>query len=125
MVRVICKKAGSVILNATSSSGATTTSSLTVEKDIGTVYFSKPSYSCTAGQSFETVITAVSGDLSARVSGYSSSNTSIATVDDNVTAVPSCINCKAIRVNCKKKGNVTLKATSTTGAKGQSDLTVK
>ena len=58
------------------------------------------------------------------VKSYSSSNTSIASVDDKVTMVPKCMNCKAIRVICNKKGNVTLNATSTTGVTTNSSLSV-
>jgi len=126
MVRVVCKNAGSVVLRAESSSGATTTSSLTVEKDVvGTISYAKPDYECTAGKTFETIITAYNSDGSARVSTYGSSNTAVASVDDNVTAIPKCINCKAVRVVCKKKGTISLRATSNKGAVTISNLTVK
>ena len=126
MVRVVCKNAGSVVLRAESSSGAKTTSSLTVEKDVvGTISYAKPDYECTAGKTFETIITAYNSDGSARVSTYGSSNTAVASVDDNVTAIPKCINCKAVRVVCKKKGTISLRATSNKGAVTISNLTVK
>ncbi len=125
VVRVVCKKEGSVILSATSSSGAKTTSSLSVTKDLGSISFEQPSYNCLVGKTFETTITAYGpSDSIAYVSNYSSSDTSIATIDDNVTEVPKCINCKAVRVSCKKTGSVVLNATSSTGAKTSVNLKV-
>ena len=125
IVRVVCKKAGSVILSATSTTGATTTSSLTVNKDVGTISFAQSSYTCKAGESFQTLITAIGpeGQI-ATVSTFKSSNTNIATIDTNVTMVPNCYNCRMVRVNCLKSGTVSLSATSSTGAKTVSNLTV-
>lgn len=123
IVRVVCHKPGSVTLNAESSTGAKTSSSLTVSENVGTIKFDKTSYSCNAGESFETLVTA-SGPTGAYVKGLKSSNEAIATIDTNTVNVVKCINCKMVRVVCKRAGNVTLTATSSTGAKASVGLKV-
>ena len=128
MVRVVCKREGNVSLKATSSTGATTTSKLSVnetpQQDIGTISYTNSSYSCNVGETFETTIKAVNTAGSARVSSYSVSDTSVATIDNNTTIQVNCLNCQRVRIICKKKGNVSLKATSSTGATTSSSLVV-
>ena len=125
MVRVVCKKKGAVTLSATSSTGAKTTSSLTVTEDIGTIKFDQNSFTCNAGETFETMVTATTTSGTATIKSYSSSNTNIATIDDKATSQPKCINCRNLRVTCIKAGTVTLSATSSTGARTAASLTVK
>ena len=123
-IRVVCHKAGSINLSAISSTGAQAIVKLTVSQDIGNISFKESSYSCNVGQTFETIITATNSSNNATVKTYSSSNASIASVDDNVSEVPKCYNCKAIRVICHKEGTVKLTATSSTGAQVTANLTV-
>lgn len=125
-VRVVCKKKGNVTLEAKSSTGATTKSSLTVndttQQDTGSVSFEKSSYSCNVGDTFETDITASPG--TSAVNYYATSDSSVATVDGNASYQNKCYNCKRVRVVCKKKGNITMKAGTTTGATTIVNLTV-
>ena len=125
-VRVTCVKAGTTKLNATSSGGSTTSVSITVTEDVGTISYKQSSYTCNVGETFETIITAEgsSNPTQIRVKSYSSSNTAIAKMDDNVTAIPNCINCKAVRVTCVKAGTTKLNATSSTGATTSVNITV-
>ena len=125
MVRVVCKKQGSVSLSATSSSGATTSVNLKVNEKIGVIYFNKSSYTCNAGETFETMISVKDAPLGSYVKSYGSNNESVATVDANTSVSVNCTNCMLVRVVCKKKGSVILNAASSTGAKTTSSLTVK
>ena len=124
LVRVVCRKKGNVTLSATSTSGAETSVSLSVKQDIGTIKFDKASYTCNAGETFQTIIRVTSTDSKATIKSYGTSDESVATIDDNTTYQVDCIDCKAVRVVCKKKGSVTLNAESSTGAKTTSSLTV-
>ena len=125
-VRITCKKAGNITLNAESSTGAKTSVPLKVSKqDTGTISFAKTSYECKEGKTIDTEITAVGVENSvSTVSKYTSSNTSIATIEKNPDYTPRCINCVAVRITCKKAGNITLNAESSTGAKTSVPLTV-
>ena len=125
LVKVTCHKAGKVKLTATASNGATTTSNVTVEKSVGTISFAENSYTCNAGETFETLITAKNTDAGTYVKSYKSSDENIATIDDNTKYQVNCINCRLVRVVCKRKGNVTLSATSSSGAETSVTLSVK
>ena len=124
LVRVVCKKKGTVTLSASSTTGAKTTSSLTVKEDVGTIYFSKSSYSCKAGETFETLITAERNGLPPSIASYSVSDTSLATIDTKTSVQVNCYNCLMVRVVCKKKGNTKLNAASSSGAKTTIPLTI-
>ena len=124
VVRVVCKNNGTAKLTATSTSGATTSSSLTVSKDVGTISYEKSSYTCSAGDKIETLITAHSTDLTAKVSGFGSSNVEVATIATSTTRYPNCSNCKAVVITCKKAGSVNLTAKSSTGATTNASVTV-
>ena len=128
-VHITCKKAGTVTLTATSSTGATTTATVTVkEADKGTISFDKASYTCKVGKVIDTMIrTSVSGDqMPSAVSSFSSSNTAVAIIENGTSggAVTNCIDCRAVHITCKKVGTSTLKATSSTGATGTATVTV-
>lgn len=129
-VHIVCKKAGSVTLTATSSTGASTTSKLTVkEADKGTIYFDQPSYTCKVGKKVDVMIkTSVSDPTQppASISSISSSNTAVATLENGTSSglVTNCIDCRAAHITCKKVGTSTLKAISSTGAIGTATVTV-
>ena len=119
-VRITCKKSGKTTLTAKSTTGATTKAEVKVTNP--TIKYEKSSYTCKAGQSFVTKITA--SGLSA-VKSFKSSNTSVATIIKNPTIQVNCINCILVKVKCKKAGTSTLSAISTKGAKTAVKLTVK
>lgn len=127
-VRVVCKKKGTITMKAGTSTGATTIVNLTVndssQQDVGTISFKRDSYSCKAGESFETMITASSQTPGVRIKSYSVSDTSLATIDTHTTYAVNCTNCLMVRVNCKKKGNLKMQAYSSTGAKVTVPLTI-
>ena len=126
-IKVTCKKLGVASIIAVASDGTRATASVTVtQSSVGTISFSKSSYTCKAGETFTTLLTAYSGSSGtvSRIKSYSSSNTNIATIDDKVQEQTNCINCRNLRVTCKKAGTVTLNAESTTGAKGSASVTV-
>ena len=124
MVRVVCKKAGNVKLYAKSSTGATTTSQLEVKEDKGTIAYSEKSYTCEAGTSFETMIKASGGTTPATIKSYSTSDINVATIDDNTSVQVNCVNCRMVRVVCKKAGDIKLYAESSTGQVATSTLKV-
>ncbi len=134
-IRVVCKKKGKVTLSAESNGGAKATSTVNVKENKGSISFKENSYSCTAGKTIETVIYP-SREISTaenratvitypQVKNYTSSDTSIATIDDKVKLQPYCGNCKAVRINCIKTGEVVLTATSNFGATTTAKVTVK
>ena len=88
-------------------------------------FFEKSSYSCTAGKTITTYISAYRYNGGATVKSYSSSDKTIATIDDKVTSQPTCAGCAGVRIVCKKKGTITLTAKSSTGAKGTATVKVK
>ena len=121
-VLVTCKKAGEVTLSATSSIGATTTSSLEVTEDIGSISFDHNTYTCHEGETIDADITA--SPFTSRVNGYSSSNTSVATIEKHPTKAAKCPNCNTVLISCKSPGKSTLSTTSSTGAKNTAVVTV-
>lgn len=126
-VQINCIKEGTVTLNATSSTGATTSSKLKVNaqlQDLGTIEFAKTNYTCAAGEEISTIITAKSNNDKATVKSYVSDNTSIATIEKDPNVAVKCINCVAVRIKCKASGTVTLTSTSSTGATANSKVTV-
>ena len=88
------------------------------------ITYDKPNYTCQVGEVFDAMISA--GGLSSIVN-FNSSNPSIAiiesgTIEGNET---NCLNCKAVHITCKNRGEVTLSATSSTGATTEVTLNVK
>jgi bacterioferritin-associated ferredoxin len=121
-------KTGTVTLNAKSTLGATTTSTLTVEKNTkGSIKFEDEAYFCNEGEYINTKITAYGSDSNplATVKSYTSEDTSIATITQNTEVVANCANCVSVIINCKKAGIVRLKATSSLGASTTSTLYVE
>ena len=133
-IRVVCKKKGKVTLTAESNGGATATSTVNVKENKGSISFKEKSYSCIAGKTIETAIYPTREVNTSenrttvitypQVKSYTSSDTSIATIDDKVTKQPYCGNCKAVRISCKKTGEVVLTATSNFGATTSTKVTV-
>ena len=70
------------------------------------------------------IITVKNASPGVYVKSYGTSNSNIATIDDNTSVQVDCINCRIVRVVCKKKGSVILNATASSGAKNTSSLTV-
>ena len=126
LVQVTCKKAGEVTLSATSSIGATTTSSVEVTEGIGSIDFDHDSYTCKEGETINTKITALGTPsvIAPTVDSYTSSDTSVATIEKHPTLAVNCINCKAVQISCKKAGSSTLTATSSLGAVNTAKVTV-
>ena len=119
-VRIYCKKAGTVNLKATSSTGAKTKSNLRIKNS--TISFGKTTYFCKAGTTFTTLIKS-SG--TSRVLSYKSNNTKVATIVKNDTLQPNCINCSAVKVTCKKAGKAILTTKSSKGATATASVTVR
>ena len=122
MINITCIAAGSTTLQATSSTGATTSVPLAVTNDAEeTISFDRANYSCNVGQTISALITA-SGTSS--VASYNADDTSIATMANSTDLIPRCINCRMVDITCKKAGNTRLQATSSAGATGTANLTV-
>ena len=130
-VQITCVKEGTTNLVAESDYGATTSVPIKVEKkqeqevpeSIGKISYDRDSFSCTEGEKITSVIkaegnTGAEGNvIFATVDSYNSSNPDIATVTKHPTEAVNCINCVAVQITCKKKGETTLLAKSTLGAK--------
>lgn len=127
---VTCRKAGTVTLNAESSSGVKATAKVLVNnsQNKGTIKFDKTNYSCLAGESFDVMIntTGTYNGASITVKSFKSSDTNIATIETGTTGgmVTDCTNCSAAHVTCKKTGTVTLTATSSTDVTATSSVIV-
>lgn len=119
-VHITCQKAGVVTLSATSTTNATTTSTVTVTKNSDEndnndwIRFDKENYVCKEGEVLDAMIT-TGGELSS-IKEFKSSNPNIAVIEDGTKngELTKCINCRAVHITCKSKGNTTLSATSTT-----------
>ena len=122
-VQITCKNTGTATLSATSSDGATGSSTVKVVGSTPKVYFDKSSYACTPGQKITTLVRA-EGNIGSRVTSYTSNNTNVATVEKHPTLAVECINCVAVQITCKSAGNATLSATSSDGATGSSTVSV-
>ena len=127
-VIIECKTVGTTTLSATSTTGATTSVTVKVEKketteDKGNISFDQISYTCKVGEKIDAVIEANNNDQTARVSTYKSNNENIATVIKHPTMAVKCINCVAVQIECKTAGTTTLSATSNKGA--TTSVTVK
>ena len=83
------------------------------------IKFESTSYSCEEDEVIDTLITAGGTEIPTTVSNYNSSDTSIATIESGFSdgSVTNCLNCKAVHITCKKKGETTLTANSKTNAK--------
>lgn len=124
-VKINCLTPGNATFTATSSTKATTTASLEVTKQLGTILFDKDKYICKPNTSFIATITATNLYQVVKVDSFSSSNTNIATIEKDTSLVNSCTNCQRVKVTCKNSGEVTLSAKSTTGATTKSTVTVE
>ncbi len=126
LVQVTCKKKGNVTLSATSSLGAKTTVNLDVTEGTGSIDFDQDSYTCKEGETITTKITALGTPsvIAPTVKSYTSSDTSVATIQKHPTLAVNCINCTAVQISCKKAGNSTLTTTSSLGAVNTAKVTV-
>ncbi len=122
-VQITCKKSGNVTLTAKSSTGAKGTSTVSVMGTTPKVSYEKSSYNCTPGEQITTLVRA-EGSVGARVTGYTSNNPNVATVEKHPTLAVECINCVAVQITCKSAGTATLSATSSDGAKGTASVSV-
>ena len=105
--------------NPTSQDGGQTT---TVEK--GWIRFNKESMTCDVGESVDFMIT-VGGTTNLGISAISlDPSVGEIAVGTSSGAVTNCTDCRAMHVKCKKKGTVTLKATSRTGVEATATVTV-
>ena len=126
---VTCKKAGTATLEATSSSGDKTTSTVTVTaastQEKPWIKYDKTIYSCKAGETFDVMIN-TGGAENSRIQSYSVENKDIATIEIGTQsgAVTNCIDCVAAHVTCKKAGTTNLTAKSSNGATTKVKLTV-
>ncbi|MDD6272312.1 MAG: hypothetical protein PUA90_02190 [bacterium] len=131
MVQITCKGNGTTTLKAQSSTGATTTSTIVVEKETlesqnkDSISYDKPSYTCKVGETITATITATSNDGFARVKSYSSNNTNVAIINKHPTISANCLNCEVVQITCKGNGTTTLKAQSSTGATTMVNIIVK
>lgn len=90
-----------------------------------TIRYTQSSYSCVEGQTIDTMIRAYSSNVVARITGYGSSNNRIATVEANPDLAVNCVSCAAVRITCKKTGNVNLYAKSSDGVINKTPVEVK
>ena len=127
VVQITCVKEGTTNLVAKSDRGATTSVPITVEKKeevaIGKISYDKETFSCHEGEKLTSIIKAEGstggedGIKIATVASYNSSNLEVATVTKHPNLAVNCINCVAVEITCHKKGDATLTATSSLGAK--------
>lgn len=90
-----------------------------------TVKYTQSSYSCEEGQTIDTMIRAYSSNGIATVTGFGSSNNRIATVEANPDLAVNCASCVAVRITCKKAGNVNLYAKSSDGVMNKTPIEVR
>ena len=124
-VSVICKSAGNVELKAVYNNETLATANLVVNPKKETLAFENGTYSCLAGEIFETTVKITEGMSSSLISAYSTSNSLVAKIDDNITSPATCDNCKKVRVLCMRYGNAELKAETVNGTKASAFLTVE
>ena len=86
------------------------------------ISYGSNSFNCSAGQTIDTLIRTTSDNT--RVRSFGSYDTSIATVEKNPEIAVNCINCSAVRINCKKQGNAKIYAKSSSGATTTSTVNV-
>ncbi len=91
------------------------------------VVFENNNFVCTPGHTFKTSATAVrNGKTLLSVDSLTSSDETVATVEDDPEDQTRCLQCKALKVKCKKAGTVTLTATASDGiTTGTAEVTVK
>ena len=105
--------------NPTNQDGGQTT---VVEK--GWIRFNKESMTCDVGESVDFMIT-VGGTTNLGISAVSlDPSVGEIAVGTSSGIVTNCTDCRAMHVKCKKKGTVTLKATSRTGVEATATVTV-
>ena len=122
-VLISCKKAGKVKLTATSSAGATTTTSVTIDNN-GGISFVKDTYQCTAGKTLTAYVITPYTTLS-KVGLKDASTTDMASISIGEMVDSTAANRKySVKVECKKTGNVMLTATSANNKKAYAPLTV-
>ena len=118
-----CLKTGSTTFVATSKAGKTTKVPVRVYADSsvsskGIITFDKD-YTCTAGKSVAGKVTIVSGS-SATLKTLKSSNTNVATVSKGSTSG----GVTSFKISCKKAGNISIIAESSSGASTRASLVV-
>ena len=126
-MHVDCKKQGTTTITATNLTGAKATATVTVTPSKGWIRFSKTAYTCKVGDKVDTMVNAGGASTPSSIGALTSSNNNIASISNGFTTgiVTNCIDCRAIHINCKAKGTVTLTAKSSTGATGTATVTVR
>ena len=125
MVEVVCKSQGTATLEAKSSGGATIKAKVTVngKSTANKVKFDSNSYTCDVSENKEIKATVTAGID--EIKSIESSDKSIATVSYKVSDKIGTSIIYVASIKCKKKGSVTLTATSELNAKGTAKVTVK
>ncbi len=122
-IRIDCKKPGTATLSA-QYNGTKGTAKVTINKNKGAISFANNVYTCKAGASVKTTLKLTKPVTTSSKITFSSSNTSTATIEKDSGTTPSCSDCVAVKITCKKEGSVTLNAEADTGATASSTLTI-
>ena len=125
MVEVVCKSKGTATLEAKSSGGATIKAKVTVngKSEANKVTFDKSSYTCDVGNNKKVTAT-ISAGID-KITSVESSDKSIASVSFKQSGTSGTAKVYTATITCKKKGSVTITATSELKAKGTAKVTVK
>ena len=91
-------------------------------EEINTISFEESAYTCAPNTHFKTLVTASGAHMS--VSSWTSSNETIATIEDNPDEQVRCYNCRLLRINCLQEGTVTMTVTASDGTTGTSTVEV-
>ena len=124
-IQVACKAKGTATIEAKSSGGATIKSKVTVnpKTEANKVSFDKSSYTCDVGSNKKITATITAGID--KIKSVESSDKSIASVSFKQTGTSGTSKIYTATITCKKKGSVTITATSNLKAKGTAKVTVK
>ena len=102
----------------------------TIEKELGKIEFDKVKYTCKSGTSIWTKISA-SGVLYENdyrslvlIESFSSSDISVATIEDHPYIDLFCDNCRLVLIKCKNSGTTILSAVATSGVTKEVELKV-
>lgn len=122
-VSVECKKEGKTTIKATSAAKAYKGVPITVyKKATGSgISLGLSKYDCKVGDTISTIIEARGG---ATVASYKSSDTTIATIQQDPKLVVYCINCIAVQIKCLKTGTTKLSAEASDGSKIETSFVV-
>ncbi len=125
-LELTCKSVGNTTITGTSVNGATTSATVKVTKNVGSVSYEQSNYTCNEGEVFTTVIEPKIDNSSSipTVSNYASSNSELVSIEKS-SEEAKCPNCVAVKVTCKKSGNTNLTATNSLGATTSVPITVK